>query len=126
MSVGPGRDRPAQERGPARASTGESDERAVLLLLEGVLAVSLALRVWLILTVPRYFDDHYVFNNIDRFLAGSLRPPHSFSGPLSSLPQALALWVSDRLHSWTGSGAFAIHGGPLEGFTLGAFRVMRS
>lgn len=115
-----------QMMGPVRDRVSEEHERTVRLLLTAVLAVALGLRVWLILAVPRYFDDHYVFNNIDRLLAGSLKPRHSFYGTLSYMPQALALWVLNRLHLLTGSAAFAVHGGPMEGFTLGAFRVMRS
>jgi hypothetical protein len=79
----------------------------------------------MILVLPRYFDDHYIFNNIITFLNGSWRPRHAYYGSLSYLPQAFALKLCDWLHSLTGIGAFAVRGGPIEGFTLGAFRIMR-
>ena len=100
-------------------------ERTVRLLLAVVLVLGAGLRVWMALVLPRYFDDHYVFNNIAPFLNGSLRPRHSYYGTLSYLPQALALKLCDFLHSRTGIAALAVHGTRFEGFTLGAFRIMR-
>ena len=107
------------------AGNGSGSERLVLLLLAVVLIAALGVRVWMALVLPRYFDDHYVFNNIATFLKGSLRPRHSYYGSLSYLPQALALALCDALHSLTGIDALRVHGGSYEGFTLGAFRVMR-
>ncbi|HSG40805.1 MAG TPA: glycosyltransferase family 39 protein, partial [Thermoanaerobaculia bacterium] len=87
--------------------------------------MAFGLRLWMALTLPRYFDDHYVFNNITAFLNGSLRPRHAYYGSLSYLPQALALAACDALHSLTGIDALAVRGTYVEGFSLGAFRVMR-
>jgi len=99
--------------------------RTIAWLLAAVLAVAFGVRLWTILVVPPYFDDHYVFNNITTFLNGSLRPRHSYYGSLSYLPQAIALALCDGLHRLTGIGALAVRGGPYEGFTLGALRIMR-
>jgi hypothetical protein len=101
-------------------------ERTARLLVVAVLVLGAGLRAWMALVQPRYFDDHYVFNNIASFLNGSLRPRHSYYGTLSYLPQALALKVCDFLHSRTGIAALAVHGAQFEGFTLGAFRIMRT
>ncbi len=101
------------------------DERLVRRLLLVVLAVALAIRLWLLLVLPRYFDDHYVLNNISTFLAGSLRPRHSYYGSLSYLPQALVLALCDFLHSLTGIDALRVHGMRVEGFTIQAFRLTR-
>ena len=109
-----------QDQGHSRAS-----ERTVRLLLAAVLVLAAGLRVWMALVLPRYFDDHYVFNNIAPFLNGSLVPRHSYYGTLSYLPQALALKLCDFLHARTGIEALAVRGTQLEGFTLGAFRIMR-
>lgn len=108
------------------AGNGSGSERIVLPLLAVVLIVALGVRLWMALVLPRYFDDHYVFNNVATFLKGSLRPRHSYYGSLSYLPQAAALALCDALHSLTGIDALRVHGdGRFEGFTLGAFRVMR-
>ena len=104
---------------------GPVDERLVRRLLLAVLAVAFAVRLWLLFALPRYFDDHYVLNNISTFLAGSLRPRHSYYGSLSYLPQALVLALSDFLHSLTGIDALRVHGMRVEGFTIEAFRVTR-
>jgi Dolichyl-phosphate-mannose-protein mannosyltransferase len=103
----------------------EEYERTVGLLLAAVLIVAFGVRLWLALVIPRFFDDHYVFNNITTFLEGSLRPRHSYYGSLSYLPQAVVLAICDWLHSRTGIGALAVHGTQVEGFSLGAFRIMR-
>ncbi|HEV2855043.1 MAG TPA: glycosyltransferase family 39 protein [Thermoanaerobaculia bacterium] len=97
------------------------------LLLALMLIVALGLRLWMALVQSRYFDDHYVFNNIATFLKGSLRPRHSYYGSLSYLPQAMVLSLCDALHSLTGIDALRVHGDrrPFEGFTLGAFLLMR-
>jgi hypothetical protein len=100
-------------------------KRRVIWLLAAVLAVGFGLRLWMILVVPRYFDDHYVFNNIAPYLDGSLQPRHSYYGTLSYLPQAFALGICELLHSLTGFEALTVHGTQFEGFTLGAFRIMR-
>lgn len=106
------------------AQTGK-DQRPWIHLLAVVLVVACGVRLWMALAFPRFFDDHYIFNNITSFLNGSLRPRHSYYGSLSYLPQAIALAVCDFLHSRTGIGALAVHGTQFEGFTLGAFRIMR-
>ena len=108
--------------GPA---AGPVDERLVRRLLLAVLAVALAIRLWLLFVLPRYFDDHYVLNNISTFLSGSLRPRHSFYGSLSWLPQALVLGLMDFLYSVTRIDAFRVHGMRVEGFTIEAFRITR-
>ncbi len=100
-------------------------ERTTRLLLAAVLVLGAGVRVWMALVQTRYFDDHFVFNNIASFLNGSLRPRHSYYGTLSYLPQALALKACDVLHSRTGITALAVRGTQFEGFTLGAFRIMR-
>ncbi|HEX5720535.1 MAG TPA: glycosyltransferase family 39 protein [Thermoanaerobaculia bacterium] len=94
-------------------------------LLLAVLAVAFAVRLWLLFVLPRYYDDHYVLNNISTFLAGSLRPRHSYYGTLSWLPQAIVLGLMDFLYSLTGIDAFRVHGMRVEGFTIEAFRVTR-
>ena len=99
--------------------------RRPILLLALVLAVAFGVRLWTALETPSYFDDHYVFNNIDTFLNGSLRPRQSYYGSLSYLPQALVLAVMQFLHSRTGIAALAVRGGYYEGFTTGAFLIMR-
>lgn len=109
----------------AGQGAGPVDERLVRRLLLAVLAVALAVRLWLLLVLPRYFDDHYVLNNISTFLSGSLRPKHSYYGSLSWLPQALVLGLSDFLYSVTRIDAFRVHGMRVEGFTIEAFRVTR-
>lgn len=103
----------------------EEHERVIGWLLALVLAVAFGLRLWMALALPRYFDDHWVFNNIDTFLNGSLRPRHSLYGSLSYLPQALALAACEYLHSLTGIDALAVRGTYADGFSLGAFRIMR-
>ncbi|HKI04417.1 MAG TPA: glycosyltransferase family 39 protein [Thermoanaerobaculia bacterium] len=103
----------------------EENERAARWLLALVLAVAFAVRLWMVLKLPRYFDDHYVLNNLTRVLGGSLRPRHTFYGSLSYLPQALGLAVCDFLHSLTGIDALAVKGPQIEGFTLGAYRITR-
>ncbi len=107
------------------AERSSGSERVAVLLLAVVLAMALGVRLWMALKTPRFFDDHYVFNNIAAFLKGSLRPRHAYYGSLSYLPQAVVLAVCNALRSWTGISVFADHGGRLEGFTLGAFRIMR-
>ncbi len=102
------------------------DERALVWLLALVLAVAFGLRLWMALVLPRYFDDHYVFNNIVPFLNGSLRPRQSYYGSLSYLPQAIVLAVCDFLHARTGAAALAVRGTEIEGlFTRNAFLLMR-
>jgi hypothetical protein len=108
-----------------RLAEPEEYERTVGLLLAAVLIVAFGVRLWLALVIPRYFDDHYVIINITTFLNGSLQPKHSYYGSLSYLPQAVVLAICDWLHSRTGFGALAVHGTQVEGFTLGAFRLMR-
>ncbi|HVG06164.1 MAG TPA: glycosyltransferase family 39 protein [Thermoanaerobaculia bacterium] len=110
----------AQEPG-----TGPVDERLVRRLLLAVLAVAFAIRLWLLFVLPRYYDDHYVLNNISTFLAGSLVPRHSYYGSLSYLPQAIVLGLMDFLYSVTRIDAFRVHGMRVEGFTIEAFRVTR-
>lgn len=113
---------------PSReAGNSSGSERVLRLLLLLVLIVALGIRMWMALVQPRYFDDHYVFNNIATFLKGSLRPRHSYYGSLSYLPQAAFLALCDALHSLTGIDALRVHGDrrPFEGFTLGAFLLMR-
>jgi hypothetical protein len=112
------------------AGNGSGSERIVGLLLAVVLIVALGVRLWMALVLPRYFDDHYVFNNIAPFLKGSLRPRHSYYGSLSYLPQAIALALCNALHSLTGIDALRVHVNgsdvrTFEGFTLGAFLIMR-
>lgn len=101
------------------------DERLARRLLLAVLAVALFVRLWLLFELRRYFDDHYVLNNISSFLAGSLTPRHSYYGSLSYLPQALVLAFCDFLYSLTGIDALRVHGMRIEGFTIGAFRLTR-
>ncbi|HEY4592477.1 MAG TPA: glycosyltransferase family 39 protein, partial [Thermoanaerobaculia bacterium] len=103
----------------------QKSERTYGWLLALVLAVAFGVRLWMALGTPRFFDDHYVLNNILPFLNGSLQPRHSYYGTLSYLPQALFLAACDFLHSRTGLAALAVRGTEFEGFTLGAFRVMR-
>lgn len=103
---------------------GES-ERVWIGLLAAVLVVGFGVRLWLNLTLPRYFDDHYVLNNIRLYLNGSLRPRHSYYGSLSYLPQAFALGICEFLYSLTGLDVFSVHGSYAEGFTLVAFRITR-
>lgn len=100
------------------------DARLVPRLLFAVLAVAFAVRLWLLFVLPRYFDDHYVLNNISAFLS-SLRPRHSYYGSLSWLPQAIVLGLMDFLYSVTGIDAFRVHGMRVEGFTIEAFRLTR-
>jgi hypothetical protein len=113
-------------RGDPLPTPGGPDERTLAWLLAVVLAVAFGLRMWMALTLPSYFDDRYVFNNIETFLNGSLRPRHSYYGSLSYLPQALVLKVCDLLHSRTGIEALAVRGGPFQGFTRGAFLITRT
>ncbi len=103
----------------------ENSERAYVWLLAVVLAMAFGVRLWMALETPRFFDDHYVLNNVESFLNGSLQPRHSYYGTLSYLPQALFLKACDFLRSRTGWEALAVRGGPIEGFTLGAFRILR-
>lgn len=103
---------------------GPVDERLVRRLLLAVLAVALAVRLWLLFVLPRYFDDHYVLNNISSFLE-SLRPRHSYYGTLSWLPQTIVLGLMDFLYSVTRIDAFRVHGMRVEGFTIEAFRITR-
>src|SRR5436309_8780988 len=103
----------------------KKSERTYVWLLALVLAVAFGARLWMALSAPRFFDDHYVLNNIGPFLDGSLQPRQSYYGTLSWLPQALFLKVCDLLHSRTGLAALAVRGTQFEGFTLGAFRIMR-
>lgn len=110
---------------PRPEATLEPDERAIAILLGVVLLVALGTRLWMAFTVPRFFDDHYIFNNVDSFLDGSLRPRHSYYGSLSYLPQALALSACDLLHERAGVEALAVHGRQVENFTRFAFRLMR-
>jgi hypothetical protein len=100
----------------------EKSERTYGWLLALVLAVAFGVRLWMALGTPRFFDDHYVLNNVLPFLNGSLQPRHSYYGTLSWLPQALFLKICDFLHSRTG---LAVRGTQFEGFTLGAFRILR-
>lgn len=100
------------------------DERLVRRLLLAILAVALFVRLWLLFVLPRYFDDHYVLNNISSFLA-TLRPRHSYYGSLSFLPQAILLGLMDFLYSITRIDAFRVHGMRVEGFTIEAFRITR-
>lgn len=100
------------------------DERLVRRLLLAVLAVAFAIRLWLLFVLPRYFDDHYVLNNISSFLS-SLRPRHSYYGTLSWLPQTIVLGLMDFLYSVTRIDAFRVHGMRVEGFTIEAFRITR-
>lgn len=100
------------------------DERLVRRLLLAVLAVALAVRLWLLFVLPRYYDDHYVLNNISSFLS-SLRPRHSYYGTLSWLPQTIVLGLMDFLYSVTRIDAFRVHGMRVEGFTIEAFRITR-
>jgi 4-amino-4-deoxy-L-arabinose transferase-like glycosyltransferase len=99
--------------------------RTITVLLGLVLLLAAAARVRMAFVVPPYFDDHWVFNNVKPFLAGSWRPRHSLYGSLSYLPQAFALSFCDALQRWTGSDALRIYGGPYEGFSSFAFRLMR-
>lgn len=110
---------------PPRIGHPTESGRIAGLLLAAVLLLAFGVRLWMALTLPRYFDDHYVLNNVETFLNGSLRPRHSFYGSLSFLPQALFLAACDTLHRATGIDALAVRGAEVEGFTLGAFRVMR-
>jgi multisubunit Na+/H+ antiporter MnhF subunit len=116
---------PQMRKGAGSEEMHAEDERLVRRLLLVVLAVALAIRLWLLFVLPRYFDDHYVLNNISTFLAGSLRPRHSYYGSLSYLPQALVLALCDFLHSLTGIDALRVHGMRVEGFTIQAFRLTR-
>lgn len=100
------------------------DERLVRRLLLAILGVALFVRLWLLFVLPRYFDDHYVLNNISSFLE-TLRPRHSYYGSLSFLPQAILLGVMDFLYSVTRIDAFRVHGMRVEGFTIEAFRITR-
>ena len=100
--------------------------RPAWLFLIIVLAVGFGLRLWLMLDLPLFFDDHYVINNISTLLDGSLEPRHTMYGSLSYLPQALALAACDRLLSWTGIGVLAVRGSQVEGLTLVAYRIVRS
>jgi hypothetical protein len=100
-------------------------ERTYVWLLALVLAMAFGARLWMALSAPRFFDDHYVLNNILPFLNGALQPRQSYYGTLSWLPQALFVKVCDFLHSRTGLAALAVRGTQFEGFTLGAFRIMR-
>lgn len=100
------------------------DETLVRRLLLAILAVALVVRLWLLFVLPRYFDDHYVLNNISTFLA-TLRPRHSYYGSLSFLPQAIVLGLMDFLYSITRIDAFRVHGMRVEGFTIEAFRIAR-
>ncbi len=102
------------------------DERTLGWLLAAVLIVGFVLRMWMALVLPPFFDDRYICENVFRFLNGSFRPKHAYYGSLSYLPQALALAACDALHSLTGIDAFAVRGDYFEGFTLGAFRIMRT
>lgn len=106
-------------------AAAEPRERTLAWLLAVVLAMAFGLRAWMALTLPPYFDDHYVFNNIETFLNGSLRPRQSYYGSLSYLPQAIVLAACDFLHSRTGIAALAVRGTQIEGFTPGAFLIMR-
>lgn len=110
---------------PPDAGQRSNSEWLAVLLLSAVLAVALGVRLWMALSLPRFFDDHYVFNNISSFLNGSLRPRHSYYGTLSYLPQAIFLTLCDALPSWAGIGPLQARGTPFEGFTLEAFRIMR-
>ncbi|MFL6231601.1 MAG: ArnT family glycosyltransferase [Thermoanaerobaculia bacterium] len=110
---------------PDSSIPAEKSERVYAWLLAAVLAAAFGARLWMALTAPRFFDDHYVLNNILPFLNGSLRPRHSYYGTLSWLPQALFLKVCDLLHARTGLEALAVRGTRFEGFTLGAFRILR-
>ncbi|HET9211469.1 MAG TPA: glycosyltransferase family 39 protein [Thermoanaerobaculia bacterium] len=103
----------------------ERSERTYGWLLALVLAVAFGARLWMALKAPRFFDDHYVLNNVLPFLNGSLQPRHSYYGTLSWLPQAIFLKICDFLHSRTGLEALAVRGTQFEGFNLGAFRIMR-
>ncbi len=94
-------------------------------LLAVVLAMALALRVWMAMVMPPYFDDRYVINNLLNFLDGSLRPQHVFYGSLSFLPQALFLSLCDFLHSLTGIQALEVRSPQIQGITPGAFRIAR-
>lgn len=107
------------------SSRSEEHERVIGWLLAVVLAMALALRVWMALVKQPYFDDRYVIYNLLNFLDGSLRPKHVFYGSLSFLPQALFLSLCDFLHSITGIKALAVRGPQIEGLTLGAFRIAR-
>ena len=107
-----------------QAEAVPDDEKLAQRLLLAILAVALAVRLWLLFTLPRYFDDHYVLNNISTFL-DTLRPRHSYYGSLSFLPQAIALAVCDFLHELTGIDALRVYGMRVEGFTIGAFRLTR-
>ena len=106
-------------------SPSQEHERVIVWLLAVVLAMALALRVWMALVMPPYFDDRYVISNLLNFLDGSLRPKHVFYGSLSFLPQALFLSLCEFLHSLTGIEALAVRGPQITGITLGAFRIAR-
>ena len=108
----------------AERGAGPVDERLVRRLLLAILAVAFFVRLWLLFVLPRYFDDHYVLNNISTFLA-TLRPRHSYYGSLSWLPQAIVLGLMDFLYSITRIDAFRVHGMRVEGFTIEAFRIAR-
>src|SRR3569832_2463328 len=110
---------------PDSSIPAERSERVYVWLLAAVLAAAFGARLWMALTAPRFFDDHYVLNNILPFLNGSLQPRHSYYGTLSWLPQALFLKVCDLLHSRTRQETQTERGARIEGFTLGAFRIMR-
>lgn len=103
----------------------ENEERRLRALLALVLLAALAVRVWMALCHPRFYDDHYVFLNVQRFLDGVFTPRHSYYGTLSYLPQSLALALCERLQALTGIAALAVRGDHAEGFSLFAYRLMR-
>lgn len=111
---------------PPPSADSDEQERTLRLLLAVVLAVGLGVRLWMAMTLPPYFDDRYVANNIVHFLDGWWQPKHTYYGTLSYLPQALLLKACDALHSRTGIAALAVRGEGVLGLTPGALHIART
>ena len=94
--------------GIPRPDAGSRWRRLGLALL---LSWAFALRIWhgsLELTSGRFWDERFGLQNIERLLAGHLKPANAFHPTLSYIPQALLLGLTDGLHRLTGWGALAV------------------
>ncbi len=80
-------------------------------LLWGLLAFSLALRLWHAAWQPdanRQFDERYSLVNLSRLLDGEWRPKQAYYLALSYLPQGAVLAASEQVYRLTGAEVFAV------------------
>lgn len=103
--------------------------RLAAALLVGVLAVTLALRLWAAaqdLDSNREFDERFSFKNVATLLLHhELRPQNAYYPSLSYLPQAAALWASETLSQASGIESLSVFAADRAGWSATAYVIVR-